>query len=372
MKKVLFSPQSASVLQWPIGYRAGLAIANDAEYLTLDGLSALREFFKEEFKSDKIFSTSAFLLNPNVQNPGFSIFNNAKDFEISRLMRSLLDSGIIDGVHALVDADLGPVPNSEISPLVKKLGNKFKLRWWSNHGSSSNLQNIGHHNLRDYQEGDVETSNYYSLDFARSMGIRYFTLDDDNRLELSLKHNQMLRTRECRDGSSITSFQRYRGLPGLPAPTLESFSDQVNSKLLKKLIHRRGGLVVYQHMGITARQGRVVDRVLNTASDIPGSAVATFREIYSLQSDGLWFARASAFLEFINARSSIFAHAKGNQLVIGGRGDGNALNLSNVAVSTRTQIHEVTYLPSLTLACEPSWEFRKTNQGGAVVFGESS
>lgn len=321
---------SVRILPWPLGFRAGLAISNDAEYLTLDGLKTLDGLFSEVL-GPGVFSTSAFLLNPNTANPGFSLYAPHGSITIQDGVGALLHSGLIDGVHALVDNDQGNADMARVRSVVAHLSSRVRLNWWTNHGGIANRQNIGHENLTAYQEGDLATSRFYSIAMAKSLGVRYFALDDNNHLKFRPQRSETFGQVNARDGSHLVVFHRYRGLRGMPAPTLESLHLQVTPRRVESLLRRGSGVVVYQHLGVASRRGREVSAVVSSEADIPRNALNTIRMLESAQRRGLWLARTSEFLEFMWARQHLELTTRGSTVLVNTNAP-NSLRIDNIAV----------------------------------------
>lgn len=333
--------RSVRVLRWPLGFRAGLAISNDAEYLTLDGLMTLDGLFSEVL-GPGVFSTSAFLLNPNTGNPGFSLFAPHGSITIQDGMKALLHSGLIDGVHALVDNDQGNADMVRVRSAVAHLSSQVRLNWWSNHGGIENHQNIGHEKMSAYQEGDLVTSPFYSIAMAKSLGVRYFALDDNNHLKLWGQHSKTFGQVNARDGSHLVVFHRYRGLRGMPAPTLESLPMQVTPRLIESLLRRRLGVIVYQHLGIASRRGREVSAIVSSGADVPPKAADTLRMLADAKGRGLWLARTSEFLDFLWTRKKLKLTVRGSSLFVGSD-DSDSLKLDNIALSVGTKLRRVEF-----------------------------
>lgn len=305
--------RKSRVRDWPIGYRAGLAISNDAEYLTPSGLTSINSVFAA-ILGEKKLSTSAFLVNFNPSNPGFALYGPSGPLNIQPILMGFLRDGLIDGIHALVDNDLGNASPTRIKEVVEDLSSKFKFNWWSNHGGTGNRQNIGHQNLANYQEGDLPSSEHYALNFARKLGVNFFALDDNNHVQFRIRRQPIFQKVVARDNSSIVTFQRFRGLKGSPAPTLQSLHEQITPKSVAALLRHRQALIVYQHLGIASRSGRAVHTIVDAESDFPDSAIRTLHMLARASKKGLWIARLSEFLEFVWARENLRVSDSGDTL----------------------------------------------------------
>jgi hypothetical protein len=333
------------VLEWPFGYQAGFSISNDAEYLTLDGWRSLESMFQTIFGNNNLFSTSIFLINPNDEDPAMSLFDvdGSKSQDYEKISELINVSGNVDGVHAIGNFDKNDFSCFPIKDIVEKTAEDFEFSWWSNHGSENNRQNIGSTRLQSYQEGDIASSSYYSVDLAKMLGIDFFWLDDNlvSKKELK-KHAQILHTREIRDSTVITTFNRFRGLRGTFAPTLESISDQVSISMLKNIIRRNSGVIVYQHLGISARAGRSVHSIVECEGDIPGSAIEFFSSLQKLRAKGLWIAKTSVFLKYLDARQSLTVTNNGDCLILRSSSSKD-ISLDHISILTKFEVREVEF-----------------------------
>jgi hypothetical protein len=336
---------TVQILKWPFGYRAGFSISNDAEYLTLNGWRSLESMFQTIFGSNRLFSTSIFLINPNHEDPAMSLFNvdgsNSQDHEkISELINVV---GNIDGVHAIGNFDNDDFRNFPINEIIEKAAGKHQFYWWSNHGSENNRQNIGSIELQKYQKGDVPSSPYYSVSSAKALGVKYFWLDDNVVNKKSLKGNSpILQEREIRDSSLITTFNRFRGLKGKFAPTLESLKDQISFSTLNNLIRKESGVIVYQHLGISARAGRSIHSIVESQEDIPGSAIDFFLQLQKLREKGLWIAKTSVFLRYLDARRSLTVTNHGDCLLLKSFSK-ELLSLDYISILTNFEVRQVEF-----------------------------
>ena len=336
---------TVQILKWPFGYRAGFSISNDAEYLTLNGWRSLESMFQTIFGNKGLFSTSIFLINPNDEDPAMSLFDvdglKSQDYEkISELIKV---TGSIDGVHAIGNFDKNDYTCFPIKDIVEKAAENFEFNWWSNHGSENNRQNIGSLELQSYQEGDIAGSSYYSVSMAKLLGVRYFWLDNNLVSEKEVTSNsRILQDKEIRDSTLITTFNRFRGLSGKFAPTLESLGDQVSIDMLKKMMKKNSGVIVYQHLGISARVGRSVHSIVESQEDIPCPAIEFFATLQRLSQKGLWIAKTSVFLKYLEARQNISITSVGDCLTIISSSK-NYISLDYISISTKFEVHQVKF-----------------------------
>jgi hypothetical protein len=361
---------TVQILKWPFGYRAGFSISNDAEYLTLNGWSSLESMFQAIFGNNSLFSTSIFLINPNHEDPAMSLFNvdgsNSRDYEqISELINV---SGNVDGIHAIGNFDNDDYRLFPIDEIIEKAAAKHQFSWWSNHGSENNRQNIGSFQLQSYQKGDVASSPYYSVSSAKLLGVKYFWLDDNVVDKKSLRGSSpILQEREIRDSSLITTFNRFRGLEGKFAPTLESLKDQISLGTLKSLIRKESGVIVYQHLGVSARVGRSIHSIVESQKDIPGSAIDFFLELQKLRKKGLWIAKTSVFLRYIDARRSLTVTNYGDCLLLKSLNKEH-LSLDYISILTKFEVRKVELWGEHNLVVEhPEFRCLKLGKGKYVT-----
>lgn len=288
------------VLRWPIGKKAGFCFANDAEYLTLSGFKVLESTFSAIMELPNCLSTSIFLVNSDINDPAMSLLDN--NCSPSSDLPSILDlvkTGKIDGVHALGNFDSSYFDLEGITKGVQLItGNKLQLSWWSNHGNKNNKQNLGATDLLDYQEGDLPESKYYSKNSADALGIIFFWLDDSIATKNDILREKIFKLRTLRNGQEISTFLRYRGLFGKPAPTLESLAEQLSENLLEEVLFRKTGISVYQHLGISRRKNGHIAGIVNSVDDIPGEAIDVFLKISLLNKKGLWVTNTTSYLNF--------------------------------------------------------------------------
>lgn len=336
---------TVQILKWPFGYRAGFSISNDAEYLTLNGWRSLESMFHTIFGNKGLFSTSIFLINPNDEDPAMSLFDvdglKSQDYEkISELIKV---TGSVDGVHAIGNFDKNDFTCFPIQDIIEKTAENFEFSWWSNHGSDTNRQNIGSLELQSYQEGDIASSSYYSVNLAKKLGIKYFWLDNNLVSEKGIKIDaRILQDKEIRDSTIITTFNRFRGLTGKYAPTLESISEQVSISMLKNLIRKKSGVIVYQHLGISSRNGRSIHSIVESQADIPSPAIEFFNSLQRLSHKGLWIAKTSVFLKYLDARRNITVTNNGDCLILSSNST-KYISLDYISILTKFEVHQVKF-----------------------------
>jgi hypothetical protein len=336
---------TVQILKWPLGYRAGFSISNDAEYLTLNGWRSLESMFQTIFGNKGLFSTSIFLINPNDEDPAMSLFDvdGSKSQDYEKISELIKVTGSVDGVHAIGNFDKNDFTCFPIKDIVEKTAENFEFSWWSNHGSENNRQNIGSLELQSYQEGDIASSSYYSVNLAKKIGVQYFWLDNNLVSEKSVRADaRILQDKEIRDSTLITTFDRFRGLTGKYAPTLESVSDQVSINMLKNLIRKKSGVIVYQHLGISSRDGRSIHSIVESQTDIPSAAIEFFTSLQRFSHKGLWIAKTSVFLKYLDARQNITVANNGDCLILSSSST-KYISLDYISILTKFEVHQVKF-----------------------------
>jgi hypothetical protein len=285
------------------------------------------------------------LINPNDEDPAMSLFDvdGSKSQDYEKISELIKVTGSVDGVHAIGNFDKNDFTCFPIKEIVKKTAEDFEFSWWSNHGSKNNRQNIGSLELQSYQEGDIASSSYYSVNLAKEIGIQYFWLDNNLVSEKQIKSDtRILQDKEIRDSTLITTFNRFRGLSGKFAPTLESVGDQVSIGMLKNIIRKKYGVIVYQHLGISSRDGRSIHSIVESQADIPTTAIEFFTNLQTLSHKGLWIAKTSVFLKYLDARQNITVTNEGDCLVISSSSTKH-ISLDYISILTKFEVRQVKF-----------------------------
>ena len=333
------------LLKWPYPYHAGLTISNDAEYLTLRGWLTLENFFRATFGRTGLFSTSLFLVNPDSEDPAMSLYGSdgtkSNDYD---QISSLITNKSIDGIHAIGNFDNADFRDYPIPQIISETAEMFSFDWWSNHGSANNQQNIGHRELENYQQGDLPNSPFYSVNYARELGINYFWFDDNALTRSKMgRFSESFTTRSLRDGSTAVTFNRFRGLAGDYAPTLASLRRQISDSTLQRLLYLKQGAVIYQHLGISQRRNKAISKVVEVESDIPESAICFFQSLAEFQKKGLWVANTSTFLNYTHAVQNLSIHESRGALVISAK-FGSRVCLDYVSIITKHPIEQIYFV----------------------------
>ena len=355
------------ILKWPLGTKAGFCISNDAEYLTLSGWASISSTFQNITGLRNALSTSIFIVNPNKKDPAMSLvnLNGTQNSDTGKILMQIR-TGQIDGVHALGNFD-----NDEFEPFVIECGLKLikdvnaELVWWSNHGGKNNRQNIGAEDLIMYQQGDIETSKYFSKKYADQVGTRFFWLDDSNISFKEIQKMQILNDRRLRNGEVITTFSRFRGLIGKPAPTLDSLNIQVSDGLLEHVIASKAGLVLYQHLGISKRIGLEIESIVENSDDIPELAIMAFERIGTLAKQGLWVANTSTFLDYLQARKHLVIEARAGVVTM--KSGGRKIYLRGISILISAKPHIVENLENDDIIIFTGWSIEKYKFGKFIL-----
>ncbi len=301
--------------------------------------------FQTIFGRKGLFSTSIFLINPNDEDPAMSLFDvdGSKSQDYEKISELIKVTGSVDGVHAIGNFDKNDFACFPIKDIVEKTTDDFKFSWWSNHGSENNRQNIGSLELQSYQEGDIASSLYYSANLAKKLGIQYFWLDNNLVSEKGIRADaRILQDKEIRDSTLITTFNRFRGLTGKFAPTLESVGDQVSMSMLKNIIRNESGVIVYQHLGISSRYGRSIHSIVESQADIPIPAIEFFSTLQRFSYKGLWIAKTSVFLRYLDARQNITVANNGDCLILSSNST-KYISLDYISILTKFEVCQVKF-----------------------------
>jgi len=238
--------------KFPYPYQSMISISNDCEFMSWENYLKLYRFLNSEKYLDLEIGNSLFFFVTNsLCHSSFSYFQNQSfvPCDYAPSIREMIQSGYIDTIHAYGDFDDGSFRRELADKIMEECisyGLKFDI--WTNHGSNLNYQNIGHHNLTNYQSGDDPRSKYYHLDILRNLGCRYFWVDD-GYVNSPYEDQPLLYSRESRDGSKLNLFRRYRGLFGKSAPTASSLPDQILLEDIDAIIEQEKACIYYQHLG---------------------------------------------------------------------------------------------------------------------------
>jgi hypothetical protein len=329
------------VRSWPYPFQAGVAISNDAEYMSFDFFEELMAFLNTENQTilgqglGIEFTSSMFHFSANPYN--FSVFAgaapDAKCTKCAHRIDEYLREGWIDTLHAYGDFDhAGGFERAHAVRCLehlKKIG--VSINVFSNHGGVENIQNVG----RDasYHRGDHKGHLAYHTDLWKEMGIRYAWTD--SMVTHSLKPSpQTIRQRlgslrrsfmrdtaggyfkahdsgvlkiiRLNDDLNVEGFLRFRGT-GVNAPNLSSLGYQLDQIPWQEFYQNGEGIVLYQHFGVLYRvNGRCVAATIQAIKQRPEVYLAPFRFLAKEFAEGrLWVAGCARFLNYLKMRDEI-------------------------------------------------------------------
>ena len=237
--------------KFPYPYKSAISISNDCEFMSWDNHLKLYRFLcSKQGLGLEIANSIFFNVTNSLCHSTFSYFQDLSDKPsvYSSILKEMIQSGYIDTIHAYGDFDDGTFKNKFAERTIEEcINNQLKFKVWTNHGSNKNYQNIGHHNLDNYQQGDIPKSKFYHLDILRYIGTRYFWVDDGYVNHPS--DGNLLYCEQARDGSNLNLFRRYRGLVGKSAPNASLLPEQICIDDINLLIAQEQACIYYQHLG---------------------------------------------------------------------------------------------------------------------------
>ncbi len=261
----------------PYPYRAGIAISNDAEFMSAEFFEGLMAFLNSSGPSPLGIglglevTSSAFFYSAHPYS--VSYFDGAevdsRPTPFATRMADYLRAGWIDTLHAYGDFDCvgGFVrPHAERTfDTLSRLCTVIPV--FTNHGDSANCQNIG--GDAAYHKGDVPSEACYHTDLLAAHGTRYIWTDTAVVGETQQQRSGWRRflpqgastpappfmaNWQLQDGRTMQRFVRFRGT-GANAPNLSSLAYQIERLDLPGLYRQNGIAVVYQHLGVLHRSG---------------------------------------------------------------------------------------------------------------------
>ena len=238
----------------PYPYKAGVAISNDAEFMSPEFFEGLMAFLNSTGLTPLgsglglEVTSSAFFYSAHPYS--FSYFEGAvvggRETAFAARMEEYLRAGWIDTLHAYGDFDgLGGFQRAHAErtfDVLARMGATLPI--YTNHGDSANVQNIG--GDAAYHLGDVPGTTAYHTDLLKAHGVRYIWTDSAVTGEPPVARGGLRRfvpTRKTktapafmadwmlRDGNTMQRFVRFRGyrwkrsqhvLIGLSAGQVES------------------------------------------------------------------------------------------------------------------------------------------------------
>ncbi len=305
------------ILDYPWPFVSAVSISNDCEFLTRSATAGLLSQLSDpndlslEVTNSMFFYTTHALCHSSI-----SYFQGVTDTPSAdaSFLRSLCQAGWIDTIHSYGDFDSGGFIRGMAETAVEEL-QKYRicLPVYTNHGSSKNVQNIGHTALCDYQGGDDPDSLAYHLDLTFGQGARYFWVDDMLSVSPNLS-GTLFKDAKARDGRTIRLFNRYRGLAGLPAPSMDSLARQILEVDLQSIADSRGVGVYYQHLGVSSRTADG-DFVALSQPYLPEHARVILSALSALQrAERVLVAGTGRLLTYLDMRDSVQLFVKSDTL----------------------------------------------------------
>lgn len=272
--------------KFPHPYRAMLAISTDIDRTTIPIMRHTHRFMNTRADTPAgpglglDVANSLWVFKPEASRDIALFTRSGDDISPARELEELAfyaRSGWIDTLHSYGNFSVAGTPEFKrelarraIDELVA-LG--VKLTVWVNHGSRTNIQNVGSH---DYMQGDLPASAGYHSDLMLDYGVRYIWTHTNTD---QFGSDKALTPVTLRDGRRVWGFSRYlhevgpaarelaerheltgrRGVAGRAAAASERsaypnwwpelFDPQVSSEKLDSLVERSQYAVIAQHLG---------------------------------------------------------------------------------------------------------------------------
>jgi hypothetical protein len=182
----LKTPASAELVRaLPYPYKAGVAISNDAEFMSSEFFEGLMAFLNSTGQTPLgrglglEVTSSAFFYSAHPYS--FSYFEGAAvgggKAPFAARMEEYLRAGWIDTLHAYGDFDgVGGFQRAHAERTFDALARMgVTLPIYTNHGDSANVQNIG--GDAAYHLGDIPGTPAYHTDLLKTHGARYIWTD---------------------------------------------------------------------------------------------------------------------------------------------------------------------------------------------------
>ena len=273
---------------FPFPYRAALAICSDIDGCDLPTFLAVHRHLNDPRSGLGLPVADSFF--GQGRDPGQMAYflpdGRTPAPEAHHIIQALR-GGLIDSLHSWGDFNLAaPRPQSLRSlaaRLVEDLHRQgLSVKIWLNHGDPCNRQNL-RARLQPGYAGDNPASPYYTADFLKSLGLKYYWWSDlvswplsprldspgsrlrpgINALKNVVKFliGQRLKARTTaqimelcqpvtlRDGLSLMAFTRH--LRGLKEPTSRhTLRYTLGRPVLEQLLAQEGYLILYTHLGL--------------------------------------------------------------------------------------------------------------------------
>lgn len=299
----------------PYPYKAGIAISNDAEFMSFDFFEALFSFLNSEKKT--VFgnglgldvTSSVFFYSDKPYN--FSYFDglsvSASKTDYAQRICDYLKTGWIDTNHAYGDFDgTGGFERAHAERVLNEVHEKqMQIPCFTNHGDCFNIQNIGVD--AEYHQGDIPESAAYHADLLPRFGSRYVWTDSAVFFKRpkglfrasKLSPKPVITKQRLQNGQEAMIFNRFRST-GANAPNLSSFGYQIDQVDLEQLYKKQGMIVLYQHLGVLCRNGgKCVPATIDAANSRPEIFLAPWRRLAREVHEGrLWLPALHTLLRY--------------------------------------------------------------------------
>lgn len=325
--------------RWPCGYQAALAISSDVEFMSWKAFLDLQRLFQGPGGLGLDVGFSMFFRTTHALCHGTFAYWRDQSFEPSAEAEQLVElvrAGCIDTLHAYGDFDAGGFDRrcaERVSEVCDRHGIRFPV--WTNHGSRFNLQNLGHVELQNYQQGDDPGSPSYHLDLLRRMGMRFAWVDDGLSPSLDAGDG-LLYSAQARDGSRLQLFRRFRGLRGREAPNASNLGEQISTNDIDALVQQGGGGVLYQHLGCGGKlpDGGFLENREPYFDEVGMSRLVHISGL--CRSGRLWVPRVSRLLAFASARDAMKVEQENGELVVRLPAGSEKSDLAGLVIRTTT------------------------------------
>lgn len=315
--------RSASVALRPLPhpYRAGLALSNDADLMTIEQYRRLRRLLGSSEASEwgpglGLDVGGSFFMYRSPDSPNvFTVFDGL-GAEVTDEGGEILEwagAGELDVLHSYgCFTSQSHFERSMAEHAIETLERHgVRIRTWVNHGPPSNIQNLG--SLHGW-EGDDQGKRGYHADLTTAHGVRWVWTGPEMTDEIALDGRPRRRLRRAaprclieplmlRDGAEVRRFYRFAGLGG-GTPVLDDLPKQLSDRRLDDLVRRAGTAVVYQHLAVRRRAAGFGPQAYGPVDDDwfrPAELGALRRLAARFHSGELWVAPTTHILRFRDA-----------------------------------------------------------------------
>jgi len=353
--------RNTAIRRLPYPYRGALAIANDAEFLSLPFFETLMAFVNGRGETPwgrglgLECTSSVFFYSAHAHS--MSYFDGAlpggQRSSVAERLAVYLKSGWIDTIHAYGAFDrVGGFERAHSERSFAELDRLgVRLKVFTNHGDDKNVQNIG--GDAAYHRGDVPDQDAHHTDLLARHGVRHVWTDsmaDEYRARpkgIRQRWRQrggfpFLTTedRTMRDGTAFRGFRRLRGT-GANAPNLSSLQRQLDLIDWDALYNKHESIVLYQHLGVLHRvAGECVPATVEAVKARPEVFLAPWRRLAREADEGrLWvvgLARLLAYRELLEGVELVAAKSGELELQLDWTPDDPATDLAGLTLYVDT------------------------------------